>query len=191
GLLPRLVLLLLCLWRWRRGTARLQLDSGLPDYELLRERLQPGSERLGISDAAPAQLPTTAADDAALEGAGAVLLGLELDRPWPPTLAAGIADAGVIDSREQRRRLLEQLSRCPPARLVIACDPRRSPDRGTLALLAELARSSASTRIWLLPPPPGEGLDSERLGDWHAALERAQLAYRDSAPLAWLETGHE
>ncbi|HFK2079101.1 TPA: DUF2868 domain-containing protein, partial [Pseudomonas aeruginosa] len=127
------------------------------------------------------------------EAAGAVLVAVELDdrRPWPPKLAEGVADAGILDDGQQRRRLLEQLTRYPPARLAIACDPRRSPDRGTLALLGELARCAASTRIWLLQAPPGEALDSDRLGDWHAALERLQLPHGETSPLAWLETGHD
>ncbi len=61
----------------------------------------------------------------------------------------------------------------------------------TLALLGELARCAASTRIWLLQAPPGEALDSDRLGDWHAALERLQLPHGETSPLAWLETGHD
>jgi hypothetical protein len=193
GLLPRLFLLLLCLWCWRRGCAALQLDVELPGYGLLRERLQPGSERLGVCDAAPARLQQLPAGSHARESQGALLVAVELDpqRPWPPALPQGIGDAGVIDSREQRQRLLEQLSRFPPARLAIACDPRRSPDRGSLALLGELARSAGSTRVWLLPAPPGESLDGARLGDWHAALDQLHLAHSDSAPLNWLETGHD
>ncbi len=193
GLLPRLLLMLLCLWRWRRGCAALQLDVELPGYGLLRERLQPSSERLGVCDAAPARLHQPPASSHALESQGALLVAVELDprRPWPPALPQGIGDAGVIDSREQRQRLLEQLSRFPPARLAIACDPRRSPDRGSLALLGELARSAGSTRVWLLPAPPGESLDGARLGDWHSALEQLHLAHSDSAPLRWLETGHD
>jgi hypothetical protein len=193
GLLPRLLLALLCLWRWRHGQARLALDLQLPGYQLLRERLQPGSQRLGVSDVAPAQL--SQAQGGAHSGAsnGALLVAVELDqnRPWPPALPKGISDAGVLDSREQRRHLLDQLSRFPPARLLIACDPRRSPDRGTLALLGELTRSAAATRIWLLQAPPGQALDSERLGDWHQALDQLQLKHSDSAPLTWLETGHD
>ncbi|MBU2012219.1 MAG: DUF2868 domain-containing protein, partial [Gammaproteobacteria bacterium] len=56
GVLPRLLLAGFSLWRWRRGRAALKLDLNLPAYRLLRERLQPPSERLGISDAAPALL---------------------------------------------------------------------------------------------------------------------------------------
>lgn len=193
GLLPRLLLGLFCLWRWRRGCTSLRLDVDLPGYNLLRERLQPSSQRLGVCDAAPAQLPPPTAGSNAQGSQGAVLVAIELDerRPWPPVLPKTISDAGMIDSREQRQRLLEQLTRFPPARLAIACDPRRSPDRGSLALLGELARTAAATRIWLLPAQPGEALDSERLGDWHSALDQLHLAHSDSAPLNWLETGHD
>ncbi|EPF1382090.1 DUF2868 domain-containing protein, partial [Pseudomonas aeruginosa] len=193
GVLPRALLGLLCLWRWKRGLAHLDLDLDDPGYSLLRERLMPASERLGVSDAAPDWLPEPQGGQSSQEAAGAVLVAVELDdrRPWPPKLAEGVADAGILDDGQQRRRLLEQLTRYPPARLAIACDPRRSPDRGTLALLGELARCAASTRIWLLQAPPGEALDSDRLGDWHAALERLQLPHGETSPLAWLETGHD
>ena len=193
GILPRLLLTLFCLWRWQAGQKHLQLDLSLPGYSLLRERLQPSSERLGVCDTAPAQLHQPEAGQTVRDSQGALLVAIELDpqRNWPPTLPKDVADAGVIDSREQRKQLLDQLSRFPPARLLIACDPRRSPDRGSLALLGELARTASATRIWLLPPPPGEALDSARLGDWHRALEQLQLSYSDSAPFSWLEHGHD
>ena len=193
GVLLRGALWLLCLWRWKRGRAQLALDVSLPGYALLRERLMPASERLGVSDAAPdelvepqAQLPASTAD-------GALLVSIELlDRPnWPPKLPAGIANAGDLDDGAQRRRLLEQLTRYPPARLVIACDPRRSPDRGSLGLIAELARNASATRVWLLQAPPGQALDADRLGDWHSALHQLQLPFADCAPLDWLENGHD
>ncbi|WP_312934403.1 DUF2868 domain-containing protein, partial [Pseudomonas sp.] len=65
------------------------------------------------------------------------------------------------------------------------------PDRGSLALLAELARNAGATRIWLLPAVPGERLEPARLGDWHEALERLGLAHSDSLPVTWLEHGHD
>ncbi|XLX42628.1 DUF2868 domain-containing protein [Ectopseudomonas mendocina] len=194
GLLPRLLLTLLCLWRWQSGKGALRLDLDLTGYGLLRQRLQPDSERLGICDLAPAALHQPQGGACAQPSSGALLLGIELDerRPWPPaSLPKGVADAGVIDSREQRRHLLEQLTRFPPERLAIACDPRRSPDRGTLALIGELARSASATRIWLLPPAPGESLDSARLADWHQALGTLGLPHGDTAPLNWLESGHD
>lgn len=193
GIAPRLLLAALCSWRWRQGRKGLRLDLNLPGYSQLREALMPSSERLGVSDAAPDRLPQVqrSPNDAASEGA--LLVGLELDdrRSWPPALPPTVSNAGVLDSRESRNKLLEQLSRFPPARLAIACDPRRSPDRGSLALLAELARSAGATRIWLMPAPPGETLDAARLGDWQQALEQLALTYADTAPLNWLEHGHD
>lgn len=193
GVVPRLLLALFCLWRWITGQTRLHLDLNLPGYAQLRERLMPTSERLGISDAAPEQLHRVESGVSEQQSDGALLVAIELDdqRPWPPQLPKTVGSAGILDSRESRHKLLEQLSRFPPARLAIACDPRRSPDRGSLALIAELARSASATRVWLLPAPPGEALDADRLGDWHAALQQLELPFADSAPFNWLETGHD
>ncbi|MBD8559264.1 DUF2868 domain-containing protein [Pseudomonas fluorescens] len=193
GLLPRLILALLCLWRWKRGRAALRLDLNLPGYAQLRERLMPSSERLEVNDVAPDHLHPISGGASELESDGALLVAIELDdqHPWPPKLPANVKNAGILDSRESRNKLLEQLSRFPPARLAIACDPRRSPDRGSLALIAELARSASDTRVWLLQAPPGQALDAERLGDWHAALQQLELSFADCAPLSWLETGHD
>ena len=193
GVLPRLLLALFCLWRWKTGQAKLRLDLNLPGYAPLRERLMPTSERLGISDAAPEHLHRVESGVSDLQSDGALLVAIELDdqRPWPPPLPKNVSDAGILDSRESRHKLLEQLSRFPPARLAIACDPRRSPDRGSLALIAELARNASETRVWLLQAPPGEALDAERLGDWHTALHQLELPYADSAPMNWLENGRD
>ncbi len=193
GVLPRLVLTAFCRWRWIRGRNALQLDLNLNGYSQLRERLMPSSERLGVNDIAPEQLHSVEAGQTDLHTEGALIVAIELDdqHPWPPTLPATVKDAGILDSRESRQKLLEQMTRFPPARLAIACDPRRSPDRGSLALIAELARSAAATRIWLLQAPHGQALDANRLGDWHHALEQLGLPFATSAPINWLETGHD
>ncbi|HXR02594.1 MAG TPA: DUF2868 domain-containing protein [Pseudomonas sp.] len=193
GVVPRLLLTLLCYGRWRAGRRLLALDLSEPEFVELRERLMPSSERMGVNDAAPAELPQLQSGQTADHSQGALLVAIELDgqHPWPPRLPEHVANAGVLDSRESRRNLLDQLTRYPPARLLIACDPRRSPDRGSLALIAELGRCAGATRVWLLPSPTGQALDADRLGDWHLALEQLQLSWADTAPLAWLENGHD
>ena len=193
GVLPRLLLALFCFWRWNSGKAALRLDLNLPGYAQLRERLMPTSERLGITDPEPAQLHRVESTVGEHASDGALLVAIELDdqHPWPPALPKNVSNAGILDSRESRNKLLEQLSRFPPARLAIACDPRRSPDRGSLALIAELARNAAATRVWLLQAPQGQALDAERLGDWHLALQQLELPFADCAPLNWLEHGHD
>ncbi|TEA60440.1 MULTISPECIES: DUF2868 domain-containing protein [unclassified Pseudomonas] len=193
GVLPRLLLALFCFWRWNSGKAALRLDLNLPGYAQLRERLMPTSERLGITDPEPAQMHRVESTVGEHASDGALLVAIELDdqHSWPPTLPKNVSNAGILDSRESRNKLLEQLSRFPPARLAIACDPRRSPDRGSLALIAELARNAAATRVWLLQAPQGQALDAERLGDWHVALQQLELPFADCAPLNWLEHGHD
>lgn len=193
GLLPRALLALLCLWRWRRGLVRLDLDLAQPGYSRLRERLLPSSERLGVGDPAPAQLHQPRAGHAERPAGGALLVAVELDprRPWPPALPPGVEDAGLLDDGASRRALLERLAMRPAARLLVACDPRRSPDRGTLGLLGELARSVGEARVWLLPAPPDETLDPARLGDWQATLAALQLPCATEASWRWLESGHD
>lgn len=188
GILPRLVCSLLCEWRWRRGVKRLQLNANDPVWQPLHERVQPSSERLGVIDAAPSQLPSSSVGSQ-MTGQAAVVVAIELDDSisWPPELPAQVLNAGVIDTREQRRNILDQLSANPPARLLIACNPQRSADRGTLHLIAELSRSAAQTQVWLLATETAD----ERLNNWQEQLDTLKLTHSRSAPWAWLEHGDE
>lgn len=193
GMAPRLLLWGLCLALWRGGRARLRLDLDLPGYAALRDRLEPEVERLGVSDAAPQSLPALSREAVPLAGErGALALGIELasDFSWPPALPAGAADGGVLDTREQRRQVLDRLARSPVRRLLIVCDARLSPDRGSLALIAELSRYAARTRA-CLSAPPGASADAERIARWREGLDEAGLAAQDVASdlpscLAWL-----
>lgn len=186
GVAPRVFLALLCFVRWRSGLSRLRLDLDAPGYRLLRDRLRPSSERLGVSDNAPDALHTQRAGSRVGAAEGAVIVGIELDdgHTWPPHLPPLVVDAGVLDTREQRRQLLDRLSQQPPARLIIACDPRRSPDRGTLGLIAELSRTAASTRVWFALPE-GATADPARLQDWEQRLAELGLPYFHALAEAW------
>ncbi len=192
GVIPRALLAVLCWARWRHGAARLQLDLPGPQTSSLRERLLPTSEQLGASDL-PAEpdwalpLPRQAT-----LGSGAVMAGIELDRdqPWPPAASIGVSDGGILDDRASRQRLLEALSTRPAQRLLLVCDVRRSPDRGTQALLAELSRNALETKVWLMPAPAGQAADPSRLAAWQEALEHLQLSQAAAFPLAWLEYEH-
>lgn len=189
GVLPRAALALLCWALWRRGKPRLSVDMLSPWAQALTERLMPTSEPLGINDPAPKLAAHTPSPPLNATGNGHVAVAIELDgeQPWPPQLPADAEDAGVLDDRASRQRLLERFTEHPPQRLLMACDPRRSPDRGTLALLGELARSAAQARVWLLPAPPGQALNAERLADWQTALAQAGL---EQATVQWLEADH-
>ena len=196
GVLPRLLLGLLCAAGWRRGTKRLTLDTGLPGLEMLRSRLVPAAEAVGVHDAAPPRRADAQLDATRIvAGHGAILVAIELgtDHDWPPDLPEGIEgqvhDGGRLDTGGQRQRVLDQLTREPAERLLMACDPRRSPDRGTLRLMVTLAQLATQARVWLLPAPGGSQLDAARVGDWIEALDEARLLRVEGVALAWLERG--
>ncbi|MDO9600175.1 MAG: DUF2868 domain-containing protein [Azoarcus sp.] len=193
GVLPRLLLALACALLWRLGTRRLRLDLGLPEYMRLRAALLPVSERLGISDPAPASGSRPVRHAGRPGSTGAVtMLALELggDLPWPPAACSGLADdGGRLDSREQRRAILDRFECAPPARLLIAIDPRLTPDRGSLGLITELVDRAGETRLWALP---AANTGADRLGLWRDGLARLGVSpdalLHDQATVArWLE----
>lgn len=205
GLLLRLALALLCVLMWRRARARLTLDLAQAGHALLRERLLPSSAAIGISDAAPPGLHRPAVDGRVAAGEGACLVALELpdDLHWPPSwsqaargrdgaVSDGLpVDLGRIDERAQRQALIEQLTRHPPARLLVAIDARMTPDRGSLGVIVTLARLAVCTRVWALRPDPAA---ADRLQQWRDAIDRTGLGgealFEDEAAVrAWLRTG--
>jgi hypothetical protein len=195
GLLPRLLSLILGLIMARKDLAAITLDENLPGYANLRERLQPSSERIDADAAAADGFQTRIEHrQAASHQAGAPLIvGIELppDEPWPPSgLAAAIQDAGNIDTREQRMSLLDRLQAHPPKKLLVVCDGRQTPDRGTIAILADLASIAAQTHLLLSHGAPPE--QDTRLAIWQKNLGTAgfapeQIHEHDASALAWLE----
>lgn len=156
GLLPRVAGLILSLVIARRRLSRLQPDLSLPGISELHDRLMPASVTTGIDAPAPAPESTDARPAPIATGSltRLALLGLELpsDLQWPPqALPPPVTDFGVIDTREQRRQVLDTLRRQPAQRLLVCCDARQTPDRGTLAQLSELASLAHEIRVALLP----------------------------------------
>ncbi|WP_459616421.1 DUF2868 domain-containing protein [Bordetella sp. 2513F-2] len=197
GVLPRLAAGLYCLLRTGRALRGLRIDPALPGYATLHDRLQPPARTLG-ADGAPgpeAATPVSATRMLPDLGERPVLAALELpaDLPWPPApLPAGAVDAGNLDTRETRHALLDALTRTPAPRLLLACDASQTPDRGSLALIAELSQLAAQTRVWLHGAGAGDG---DRSPLWRQRLQAAGLPaeaiVRDAdQPLRWLERQH-
>lgn len=211
ALLPRLLVWMFAavrLWQLREGLA---LDISLPGYaELLRHSALPYSP--GVVDAAPTiPLPPQVAETHRVRNHDAVLLGLELGRDllWPPArLATPHTDAGgggsgsgggglnvteVVESREQRRSALAQLEAHAPARLLLACDARLSPDRGTLGWVAEVSHHAGELRVWLVSPDTAEDVAAaaNREQTWRNSLAAIGLGPErvmttESTAYAWL-----
>ena len=130
-------------------------------------------------------------DTPGLEDAIALLDYLErLEHPGerldgPARIARFLASSEARQRFEQEAKVLRQLLASDAGLYLIdAREPVLAKYRDELAVLAGCGKP-------LLPAPAGETLDNQRLGDWQQALTQLHLAYADSPPLVWLETGHE
>ncbi|HYG44917.1 MAG TPA: DUF2868 domain-containing protein [Bordetella sp.] len=200
GVLPRLLAGALCLARVGHARRRLRIDTALPGYAALRDRLLPPVQSIGIDRPAdPLHQPQVGPGRLADLGDQPVLVGLELpaDLNWPPAgVPAGVQDAGNLDTREQRNRLLDALAQAGARRLLIACDARQTPDRGTLGLIAALADKAGHTRVWLCTGFGAPGTAPARVDAWRDRLAAAGMAPDDilrdaDQPMRWLEAGHD
>ncbi|MDX3894459.1 DUF2868 domain-containing protein [Pusillimonas sp.] len=201
GIVPRLAAFAassILAWRGVRRAA--VLDTSLPGYASLRPRLMPPSE--GIAPDAPEGRNTHAHIAPLPAGTGfqdgPLIVGLELapDSVWPPSgLGPAVQNAGVIDSRAQRHALLDQLHVRPVPRLLIVCDGYQTPDRGTLAYIAELATYAGETGVSFMAPPSGAHIRESRLETWRGQLEAVglqagQIHSALGPALAWLDGVH-
>lgn len=196
GLLPRLAGLLASAWVLRHRFKRLSLDTTLPAYAELHDRLAPLSEHTGVDGPAGPWAPAVSATGSRPDYAPgqALVVGIELahDTPWPPfALTEHTMDMGLIDTRHQRQQLLERFQQHPPGQLLAVCDPRQTPDRGTLALLAQLASLAHDMRILLFHDATPQDDHDTRLLLWRQQLTAAgfppQTIYQQTDPaLSWL-----
>ena len=197
GLLPRALLWLWCQRRWRAAGERLSLDMALPDNLLLRRRLMPEHGSAHVADPAPAgidraQLPPAPRLEAS---AGGALVAVELgpDLPWPPRTPVPLKLLERVESRTERKRTLQALADDPPRRLLVAFDARLSPDRGSYALLAQLAAHAAMTAAWLASPAGTRGahLEHWREGLAEAGLASSLILADEATAMLWLEHADE
>jgi len=154
GLLPRLMALAWCSWRILRARRALQLDTSLPGYIELRERLLPTEQPLGIDRPVQAvhspHLATSIAPLRSADQPAIVALEPAPEAPWPPfELADHVVDLGRLDTREQRQLVLDALAAQPVRRLLVVCDASQTPDRGALSLVSELAAHTSNLGVLL------------------------------------------
>ena len=184
GLLPRVALVLLSAFVWKRRRTALQPDWREPYYRKLLARFaalapaaivdaDPGRRR----GAMPAGLPASELHEALF------VVGFELppDMPWPPAaLPAGVAtQAQRIDgSAPTRRALLDQLAHTHPRTVLLVCHAASSPDRGTERFLREVLAHCGECRLWLADAPGASA--TQRWLDWlrDTGLERITASDR-------------
>lgn len=202
GLLPRALCLALGLILARKNLAAIDLDENLPGYAELRNRLAPVSEKTGIdSPATPGfQAQIQSHSHPSYEHNQPLLVGIELapDTPWPPAgLPANAVDLGIIDTRAQRKELLDRLQHHTPKQLLMVCDAQQTPDRGTIALLADLGSLAGEAHVALHTHQAASPPYDTRTSAWQARLDSAgfnaeQVHVGLASALGWLaETGSD
>lgn len=192
GLLPRVLLALLCGWLWRRRVQRLQerltaLDLSTPYASRIVARLDALEPPAPVID--PEQPPATqsAAESAPQPAppveagaAAAFVVAFELppDWPWPQELPGAPDEVHfeVMDgSSEARRRTLLALERARPQALLLAVRAASSPDRGTARFVREAAPAVRRAALWLLGGEAAQDAAAEDAARWTAWLEAEKL----------------
>ncbi len=196
GLLPRLVCLVLGLIMARKNLAAIGLDESLPGYAELRDRLAPTSQKAGIDAPASAafQAQVHPRPHTSYTADQPLLVGIELapDTAWPPAnLPSTVVDLGIVDTRPQRKSLLDRLQQQSPRQLLMVCDAQQTPDRGTVALLTDLASLAGEAHIVVQGQPAADIRQDTRSSAWHDRLRAAgfsaeQLHTTLNSGLAWI-----
>lgn len=193
AIIPRALVLLWSLLRFRLAYSTMRLDVKLPGFLELFAQTSASSQ---VVDAAPQALRAMQLKSPAdVPGESLALVALELGAPlsWPPQ---GIQDSPnillfdeIVETGAQQRAVLQVLQASPARRILIVCDARLSPDRGSLQWLIALSEFSGALAVCVLIPNPQ--FSDERREVWARSLENIGLAsqclfYKQVDGLTWL-----
>ncbi|HEY7906518.1 MAG TPA: DUF2868 domain-containing protein, partial [Wenzhouxiangella sp.] len=180
GLLPRLMAFVLSAFFACSGFHRLSLDLKQPGYLRLSGLLMPPkpiiSEEDVLNEPSPRALRAAEKDTS-----GVITVAVEVgsqERAEPLSGLDEATDLGTIETRADRERVLEALSaRKESARfLVVQSTARRTPDRGLIDLINQLADAAGGQLIIALTDM--DGLEdwgvapAARLADWHRLAQQ-------------------
>lgn len=198
GVLPRFFLWLMSTFIVMNRRAHIEPDLTSPYYVAVLNRMH--STHLHSADTPPpasvfkidAQKSSSSSNTFNTEY---LLIAIEPDPQdiWPPEgIGSIVTCAGPIDSRASRHQVLSTMAQTRPKNLVLVCDARHSPDRGTLRLITDLSEYADKTLVWLRHSQASNAHTEAwrtQLGN-HTALE---LKARDDAAsvMQWIERHHD
>ncbi len=179
GLLPRLLLALLCAAVCRRRARQVLLDPAAPWVRRLASRFERLDET-HIVDADAGAAPHTASAAEALAPHGPLaLVGFELppETAWPtePFAAAAAWTLRLEGREDERQALARRVAADAPGRLLVAVDGGASPDRGTGHVLRSLGPQDRAIGLLLLDRPGRHTVDGDTRR-WRHWLREQDLA---------------
>ena len=152
---PRLLLVLLALVRFRTTSRSMPLLLGEPGYLRLRPELMPELGGGRVMGEAPNQAPAREQRVRPTRAGRPVMVGFELDSDLDVRLATGlerdVVYLGPANRRSERQALIEALDamRPPPSDLIVVCSLLRTPDAGTARFICRLADAARAALIVL------------------------------------------
>ena len=193
GIVPRAMLLALCLALNARARRTFRLDTAQPGFARLEPHLMPHALGRGFADTNTGTEPervhvrhNPTARRIAPDPLGPVaVLGLEIDEPaigWPPPLGTSIVlDLGRVESRQGMRDALDRLRHARPAPrfVIVVFSLTAVPDRGLLAHIDHIAAVSAIPLGLVLTGGQQMRVRGDirtRIADWRTLAREAGIA---------------
>lgn len=198
GILPRVVLSLACSLIVDRRRAHIKPDLLSPYYVAVLNRL-PSFIHHSDDKAPPPSVFDIGNDHPPHVGeiftTEHLLIAIEPDPKdiWPPEgIGSIVSCVGPIDSRESRQQILRKMAQVRPNNLVLVCDARHSPDRGTLRLIRDLSECAKRTLVWLRHSQDSHAHTPAWLSQLRD-LPEIKLNIRDdtASVMQWLERHHD
>ena len=195
AVIPRLLVLAWSFLRLRHAYSSMQLDVKLPGFA---ELFATTKNHAQVVDGAPKALrqmllhkPSFATQEAI------ALVGLELGPglDWPPAGVQKIQDLRLFDevvaTGGQQRAVVQVLQARPVRRILIVCDARLSPDRGSLQWLIDVSLHASNIGVCVINPSLEKAQNRQEI--WARSLEGIGLGsnclfYSLDAGLTWLNS---
>jgi len=198
GVLPRLVLLLMSTLIVFSRRGRIKPDLTSPYYVAVLHRMT-SSERHYADTPPEASIfkidATSTQWSRDTFNTEHILIAIEPDPKdiWPPEgIGSIVSCAGPIDSRESRQRVLRAMTQARPKNLVLVCDARHSPDRGTVRLIRDLSENAKRTLVWLRHNQASQAHTQAWLSQLRDLSEIKLNIQEDPASvMQWLERHHD
>jgi hypothetical protein len=148
GLTIRFFCMIICGIGWLISCRGIKLQLALPEYQLLANDLQPALIDIVDNDLQGKKMHFHSAMNLLENSQGAYLVAIDIPEDWP--VPDSVSFLGFLNTRQQRRDILDYLQLKPAKKLLVAIDANRAPDRGILNLLNQLATKSQQYRIWFI-----------------------------------------